>query len=116
MILDVVAYRSIFDYKRALNPKGICRFVGGSMATILKAVFLGPLILMTGRKKMGIVIWKPNKKEDLAFLIKLLEAGKVVPVIDRHYPLNKVAEAFQYLEEGHHQGKIVITMEHNNKT
>jgi len=65
---------------------------------------------------MGIVIWKPNKKEDLAFLIELLEAGKVVPVIDRRYPLNKVAEAFRYLEEGHHQGKIVITMEHNNKT
>jgi NADPH:quinone reductase-like Zn-dependent oxidoreductase len=116
LILDVVAYRSISDYKRALNPKGICRFVGGSMATIFKAVILGPLILMTGSKKMGIVIWKPNKKEDLAFLIELLEAGKVVPVIDRRYPLNKVAEAFRYLEEGHHQGKIVITMEHNNKT
>ena len=65
---------------------------------------------------MSIVMWKPNKKEDLAFLIELLEAGKVVPVIDRRYPLNEVAEAFRYLEEGHHQGKIVITMEHNNKS
>ena len=40
------------------------------------------------------------------------EAGKVVPVIDRRYPLSEVAEAFRYLEKGHAQGKVVITMEH----
>jgi NADPH:quinone reductase-like Zn-dependent oxidoreductase len=66
---------------------------------------------MTGNKKMGIVMWKPNNKEDLAILEELFEAGKVVPVIDRHYPLNETAEALQYLEEGHARGKIVITME-----
>ena len=110
LILDVVAYRSIFDYKRALSPKGIYVFVGGSTAAIFQALFLGPLISMTGSKKMGIVMWKPNKKEDLVFLKELFEAGKVVPVIDRRYPLSEVAEAFRYLEEGHHQGKIVITM------
>ncbi len=60
--------------------------------------------------------WKTNKKEDLVFLKELFEAGKVVPVIDRRYPLSEVAEAFRYLEEGHVQGKVVITMEHNNKT
>ena len=116
LILDVVAYRSIFDYKRALSPKGIYVFVGGSTAAIFQALFLGPLISMTGSKKMGIVMWKPNKKEDLVFLKELFEAGKVVPVIDRRYPLSEVAEAFRYLEEGHHQGKIVITVEHSNKT
>ena len=65
---------------------------------------------------MSIVMWKPNKKEDLVFMTELLEVGKVVPVIDRRYPLSEVAEALRYLEEGHHQGKIVITVEHNNKT
>ncbi|MBA7636126.1 hypothetical protein ES703_43741 [subsurface metagenome] len=45
-------------------------------------------------------------------LTELLEAGKVVPVIDRRYPLSEIAEAFRYLEEGHHKGKIVITVEH----
>jgi len=114
LILDVVVSRSISDYKRALSPKGILRMVGGSMARIFKAMFLGPLISRS--KKMGIVIWKPNKKEDLVFLTELFEAGKIVPVIDRRYPLGEVAEAFRYLEEGHHQGKIVITVEHNNKT
>ncbi|GAF85296.1 unnamed protein product, partial [marine sediment metagenome] len=63
LILDVVAYRSIFDYKRALSPKGIYVFVGGSTAAIFQALLLGPLISMTGSKKMGVVMWKPNKKE-----------------------------------------------------
>jgi NADPH:quinone reductase-like Zn-dependent oxidoreductase len=116
LILDVAAYHSIFDYKRALSPKGIYVMVGGSRSAILQALFLGPLISMTGSKKMGILMWKPNKKEDLGFLEELFEAGKVVRVIDRRYPLSEVAEALRYLEEGHHQGKIVITVENNNNT
>ena len=116
LILDVAGHHSIRDYKRALNPKGILAVVGGSKGTLLQAVFLGPLISIFGSKKMGILAWKPNKKEDLAFLIELLEAGKIVPVIDRRYPLSEVAEALRYLEEGHAQGKLVINMEQNNKT
>ena len=112
LILDVAAHHSIFAYKRALSPKGIYALVGGSRGAILQAVFLGPLISIFGSKKMGLVIWKPNKKEDLVFLGELFEAGKVVPVIDRRYSLSEVAEALRYLEEGHHQGKIVITFDH----
>ena len=63
-----------------------------------------------------MVVRKPNKKEDLDFLEELFEAGKVVPIIDRRYPLSEVAKALRYLEEGHAKGKVVITMEHNNKT
>jgi NADPH:quinone reductase-like Zn-dependent oxidoreductase len=117
LILDVVAYRSIFDYKRALSPKGVFLYVGGSTAAIFQAFFLGPLISMTGSKKMGVVITqRPNKKEDLEFLTELFEAGKVIPLIDRRYPLSEVPEALRYLEEGHALGKIVITVAHNNKT
>ncbi len=115
LILDVVAYHSVFAYKRALSPEGICVLVGGSMPAVFLAVSLGPLILMTGSKKIGILAWRPNAKEDLDFLIELFEAGKVVPVIDRVYPLSEVAEAFRYLEEKKSQGKLVITMEHNKK-
>ncbi len=114
LILDVAGHLSIFDYKRTLNPKGILAVVGGSKGTLLQAVLLGPLISLFGSKKMGILAWKPNKKEDLSFLLELLEAGKIAPVIDRRYPLSEVAEALRYLEEGHHQGKIVITVEQNN--
>jgi len=114
LILDVAAYHSIFDYKRALSPKGIYVMVGGSTARIFQAMLLGPWISMTGSKKMGILAHKPNK--DLAFMKELFEAGKVVPVIDRRYPLSEVAEALRYFGEGHAQGKVVITVEHNNKT
>ena len=117
LILDVVTYRSIFDYKRALSPKGIYVMLGGgSWARVIQAMFPGPLISMTGSKKMHGLMYKPNKKEDVDFMKELLEAGKVKPVIDRRYPLSEVAEAFRYLGEGHFRGKVVITVEHNDKT
>jgi len=109
LILAANGYHSIWDYKRALRPKGIYVAAGGSMAQIFQAMLLGPWISMTGSKKMGNFITKPNKK-DLVFIKELLEAGKVVPVIDRRYPLSEVAEALRYLEEGHARGKVVITM------
>jgi NADPH:quinone reductase-like Zn-dependent oxidoreductase len=52
---------------------------------------------------------RPNQK-DLDFMTELLEAGTVVPVIDRRYPLSEVAEAIRYYGEGHARGKVVITM------
>jgi NADPH:quinone reductase-like Zn-dependent oxidoreductase len=110
LILDMVAYRSIFDYKRTLSPKGICVMVGGPMARVFLNVFLGLFISMIGSKKIGMVMWKPNKREDLVFLEELFEDGKVVPVTDRRYPLSEVPEARRYLEEGHARGKVVITM------
>lgn len=113
LILDVVAHRSIFAYKRALNPTGIFVIVGGSRATIFKVLFLGPLITMKGKKKMGLNPLKTNKKADMAFLQELFEAGKVKPIIDRNYPLSEVPEAYRYLEEKHVKGKLVITVEHN---
>jgi len=115
LILDVAAHHSIFDYKRALRPKGIYLIVGGSRTAIFQALFFGPLISMTGSKKMGIPM-KPNKREDLVFVKELIESGTVVPVIDRRYSLSEIAKALRYLEEGKHRGKIVITVEHNNKT
>jgi NADPH:quinone reductase-like Zn-dependent oxidoreductase len=116
VIIDVVAYRSIFDYRRALSPEGIFLIVGGSLATFLQVIILGTLISRIGSKKLGLNAYESNKKEDLALLAELFDAGKVVPVIDRCYPLSEVPEAFRYLEEEPHLGKIVITAEPNNKT
>ncbi|MCW4015042.1 MAG: NAD(P)-dependent alcohol dehydrogenase [Candidatus Bathyarchaeota archaeon] len=115
LILDVSARHSIFDYKRSLCPKGLYVMVGGSRATIFQVLFLGPLISMLGDKKMGLIAWKPNKKEDLEVITELIESGKIVPVIDRCYPLNAVAKALRYFEEGAPKGKTVITVDPDNK-
>jgi NADPH:quinone reductase-like Zn-dependent oxidoreductase len=82
---------------------------GGTGKQMFQAMFMGPMISMTGSKKMGSMTMKSNK-DDLIFIKELLEAGKVVPVIDRRYPLSELAEAMRYLEEGHAKGKIVITV------
>ena len=107
-IIDVAAYRSTFDYKRALGPRGIYGVIGGSTARILQTLFLGPWISLTGSKNMGLVLHKPNK--ELAFLQELSETGKLVPAIDRHYPLREVPEALRHFGEGNARGKIVITV------
>lgn len=109
LILAANGYHPITDYKRVLNPKGIYVMTGGSMAQIFQAMLLGPWISMTGSKKMRNAGANPNK-EDLAYMKELLEAGKVVPVMDRSYPLSQVPDAIRYLEEGHARGKIVITV------
>ena len=115
LILDIVVRRSFFDYRRVLNPQGICVMVGGSLRRVLTNKILGSIFPNTGNKKMGLGKWNPNKKEDLDFLQELVEAGKLKPVIDRCYPLSEVPEAFRYLEAGHVRGKAVITMEHSDK-
>ncbi len=115
LILATAGYHSIFDYKRALSPKGIYLSAGGAEAQTYQAMFLGPFISMTGRKKMGTVMGSTSQK-NLIFIKELLETGKVVPVIDRRYPLSEVAEALRYYGEGHSRGKVVIIVEHNNKT
>lgn len=79
------------------------------MAQLYQAMLLGPLISRTGSKTMGSLMAKPNQR-DLLCMQELLEAGKVVPVIERRYPLSEVADALRYLEQGHTKGKVVITV------
>jgi NADPH:quinone reductase-like Zn-dependent oxidoreductase len=110
LILDVAAYRSVFDYNRALNPGGIFMMVGGSVSTLLQVLFLGALISRLGNKRIGLNAWEPNNREDLAFLAELFEAGTVLPVIDSRYPLDRVPEALRVLEQGRILGKAVITV------
>jgi len=114
MILDVIAYRSVFAYKRALRPNGSYFFVGGSVATLLQILFLGPWIRRTTGKKIRILAVHPNLK-DMVYITELCEAGKVIPVIDRRYPLSEVPEALRYFGEGHARGKIIISMEDSHR-
>src|ERR1700730_17842292 len=113
LIFAANAYHSIFDYRRALNQSGIYAMPGGGWSQILQAMLLGPILSLMGSRKMGFFAANINTK-DLTFLKNLLEAGKVVPVIDRCYPLSGVSEAMGYSEKGHAQGKVVISIKHSN--
>jgi 2-desacetyl-2-hydroxyethyl bacteriochlorophyllide A dehydrogenase len=109
LIFAANGFHPLSAYKQALNPGGRYVMAGGTNAQMSQAIFYGPLLSMFGSRKMGMVSSKPNQK-DLTFMKELIEAGKVKPVIARRYPLAETVEAFRYLDEGHAQGKIVITM------
>jgi NADPH:quinone reductase-like Zn-dependent oxidoreductase len=107
LIADIVANRPVSDYMRALGPEG--KYV---------AIAFNPASLFQGTRATGsrkaVSLAAKTSVEDLVFIKELLEAGKVVPVIDRRYPLDEVAEAVRYYGERHAQGKVVITVKHSN--
>jgi len=109
LILAANAHHSIAEYRHALSPDGIYVAAGGGVGRILQTVLLAPVLSRIGRKKIRFFLAKINT-QDLAFMKDLLEAGKVVPVIDKRYPLSEAAEALRYLAKGHAQGKVVITL------
>jgi NADPH:quinone reductase-like Zn-dependent oxidoreductase len=84
--------------------------VGYSPALIFQVMFLGSLVEKIERKIMIHMGTAHVNKDDLFFLKELLETGKLVSVIDRHYPLEEVAKALQYLDQKHARGKVVISV------
>ena len=96
------------SYTRILAPGGMLVMVGGSLKQILTSLFFGSFLSL-GTRKIRTLAAKPNVK-DLEFVLDLVASGKLRSVIDRHYPLEKTAEAMQYVSKGHAQGKVVITV------
>ena len=107
-ILDVKTSRSIFDYARALAPDGIYVTVGGSLARLFQFLLLRPWISMTRKKSIRFLALKLNS--GLADMKELFEAGQVVPVLDGHWELSDVSQAFRHFGAGRHKGKVVITV------
>jgi len=110
LILDVIASRSIFAYKRALRPNGNYFMAGGSVATIFQSLLLGPLIRRITSRNIRLLVVQTDSK-DLVYITELIESGKIKLVIDKRYSLSEAAEALRYLGEGHAKGKVVITVE-----
>ena len=110
LIFAANGYHSLAAYKRALRPQGVYVCAGGTMPQFLQAMFLGSLMSQKGGKKMTSMGIAKVNQEDLNYLRELLEAGKIVPVIDRIYRLTEIAEAMRYVENVHAQGKVVITV------
>ena len=110
VILDAAAFRPLPDNQRVLAPGGVYVLIGGSGSQFLNVMLTGQWRSMTsGQRFRGFV--KQATQQNLTFVKELLEAGSVVPVIDRWYPLCEVPEAMGYLEAGHARGKVVITMD-----
>ncbi len=110
LIFAVNGYQGILAYRGALNPHGIYMMAGGSMPQIIQGMLIGPLLSRFGERKMGFMGLPKSNPEDLLTLAKLLETGKVKPVVERTYALEETAEAIRYVVEEHARGKIVVTM------
>ncbi len=110
LILDVIAHRTITDYRRALKPGGTFSMIGGSMGgLLLKLMLFGRIISKRAGKKLGIMGYRPSRK-DLDYITQLFEKGKLLPIIDKIYPLTETAEAFRYFATGKVKGKVIISM------
>jgi NADPH:quinone reductase-like Zn-dependent oxidoreductase len=109
LIFAANGYHPLSAYKRALAPGGIYVMAGGKPAQIFQSMLLGGWMSEKDGRKMGGVSAHIDLK-DLLTLKEMLEAGKIVPVIDKCYSLSEVPEALRYLGTGHARGKIVITV------
>jgi NADPH:quinone reductase-like Zn-dependent oxidoreductase len=119
VVFDTVGNHSLSDCRRVLGPKGTLVMVGGVSKGNWLAPFVPPLMALVMSPFLSQTlapVLSKRSKEDLTIMQGLLEAGKVIPVIDRTYPLSEVPEAIRHLEEGHARGKVVITVEHVNET
>jgi NADPH:quinone reductase-like Zn-dependent oxidoreductase len=118
LILDCFANHSLSACRRVLNPNGKYIEVGGPGGSMigLLARWITALVLSRFVSQKFVMFIAKSNKEDLINMCELMKAGKVTPVIDRRYRLSEVPEAIRYLEEGHARGKVVITLEHDNKT
>ena len=113
LILQLAGTRSPSDCRHALTPKGTLLLSSGESSgrwigpvdRIINAVVLSPFV-----SQRLVAFEAKRSKEDLQVLKELIEAEKVMPVIDRTYPLSDLPEAIRYLEEGHARGKVVITV------
>ena len=110
VILDIHPRRSISQYKQALTPGGTAITVGfGGLSQLLAIALRAKLTSKGTGRRVVFHVAKPNKK-DFEILAGLLRDGKVVPVIDRRYSLDQVADAVRHLESESASGKIVLTL------
>jgi NADPH:quinone reductase-like Zn-dependent oxidoreductase len=113
LIIDMVGNHSLSENRKVMTANGKFIIIGGA-----KGNWLGPLVA-----PIKAMIYSPfidqefvmfiakMRKQDLADLGELMKSGEVTPVIDRSYPLNEVADAIRYSEQGHARGKIIITVD-----
>ncbi len=113
IILDAVGNHSLSACRRVLYPKGTLIMAGAvasrwMIGALTRGIRASVVSRFASQKMVGILA--KSNKEDLTTLHDLMTDGKVTPVIDRRYGLSEVSDAIRYLEAGHAQGKVVITL------
>ena len=91
-------------------PAGRYLYVGGSVATLLQVLLIGPVIGRAEGKKIRLLAVRQGARH-LAPIVDLCQTGKLATVIDRRYRLDEVPEALRYLGEGHAKGKVIVIVE-----
>lgn len=109
LIIAMGGYRKLNDYMQVLLPGGTFVWAGGDLRGLFETMALGSWVSRGSDKKLTNLSHHSNQ-DDLVFMAELIEAGKVVPVIDRCFPLEETSEAFRHYAAGHMQGKVVITV------
>jgi NADPH:quinone reductase-like Zn-dependent oxidoreductase len=107
LILDVAAYRSVFDYFSILKPGGTYVLVGGSIARLFQVMLFGPLLSRFSRRRIIALASTPNPS-DLQILRDWLTSGAIAPLIDQTYALSDLPSAISRLEQRQVTGKVVI--------
>jgi NADPH:quinone reductase-like Zn-dependent oxidoreductase len=109
-IVDVDAHQSLRHWVRALQRGGSYVTLGGSGGLIVADLIQWPLLrLSTGRRMAMMLWWKPFHRPDVERLLAMVAAGELRPHIDRVYPLDQVADALRWVDEGHARGKVLVT-------
>jgi NADPH:quinone reductase-like Zn-dependent oxidoreductase len=110
VMLDLVGNRSLAECRRVLTPRGTYVIVGVrdagrwlGLGRQAKALLLAPFV----RHHMRVFVVK-HTREDLGVLRRLVEAGQVVPVIEKRYALSDAPDALRHQGEGHPRGKIIL--------
>ncbi len=117
VIYDLVNNRSFAERRRILKPGGICVLAGVGGSGLRKETLFNMACSLTAAlhskfsKEKFVTFGVSFNNKDLGILRDLTESGKVVPALTKTYPLTETAAAYKYLETGHVQGKIAITIE-----
>lgn len=111
VVLDCIGDRSLSDYRKVMKPRGVYVGVGGDGGTMKMLLdFLKVRVVSPFVSQRFVSFMASLNGTDLGALAELLKSGKVTPVIDRSYPLERVADAVRYIETRHARGKVVVTI------
>lgn len=115
LVLDMVAHRSVFAYRRSLAPGGRYRCVGGPVRTLLRIVAVGGVVARVTGRRMGMIAVKqgPTWFEPVA---EMCVAGDLAIHVDRTFGLDEVADALAHVGEGHSLGKVVVVVDQPDTT